>query len=77
MEDYSAKKSRERITHPAAFTDLLRQFHATHPRGTSLRDLSSKVYGTAPGAMPTYEQALALHEWLLRNPGKTPRPGLK
>jgi hypothetical protein len=63
--------------HPADYTDLLRQFHATHPRGTSLKDLSAKVYGTAPGTMPTYDQALALHEWLLRNPGKTPTPGLK
>ncbi len=63
--------------HPADYTDLIRQFHATHPRGTSLRDLSAKVFGTAPGAMPTYDQALALHEWMLRNPGKTPTPGLK
>lgn len=63
--------------HPADFTDLIRQFHATHPKGTSLRDLSAKVYGTKPGTMPTYDQALALHEWMLRNPGKTPAPGLK
>lgn len=63
--------------HPADFTDLIRQFHATHPKGTSLRDLSAKVYGTKPGTMPSYDQALALHEWMLRNPGKTPAPGLK
>ncbi len=63
--------------HPADYTDLIRQFHATHPRGTSLRDLSAKVFGTPAGTMPTYDQALALHEWMLRNPGKTPGPGLK
>lgn len=60
--------------HSAAFTDLIRQFHATHPKGTSLKDLSAKAFGITPGTMPSYEQALKLHEWMLRNPGKTPGP---
>ncbi len=58
--------------HPADFTDLIRQYHATHPKGTSLRTDAQNVYGLKPGTMPTYEQALAIHEWRLRNPGKSP-----
>ncbi len=58
--------------HSASFTDLIRQWHATHPRGTSMRADSERVFGTKPGTMPTYEQALKIHEWRLRNPGKSP-----
>jgi len=58
--------------HPADFTDLIRQFHATHPKGTSLRTDAQAVFGLPSGTMPTYEQALAIHEWRLRNPGKSP-----
>jgi len=58
--------------HPADYTDLIRQFHATHPKGTSLRSDAAAVYNLKPGTMPTYEQALAIHEWRLRNPGKSP-----
>ena len=69
--------ARQSVKHPADFTDLIRQFHATHPRGTSLRTDAQNVYGIPSGTMPTYEQALAIHEWRLRNPGKAPGPGLK
>lgn len=62
------------MTHPAPFTDLLRQFHATHPRGTSLRVLASQAFGSDPAAMPSYDQALKLHEWMLANNWK---PGMK
>lgn len=58
--------------HSAQYTDLLRQFHANVPKGTSLRDISSQVFGTPKGQMPSYEQALAIHEWMLRNGGKIP-----
>ena len=58
--------------HPADYTDLIRQFHATHPKGTSLRSDAQAVFGTKPGEMPTYEQAVRIHEWRLRNPGKSP-----
>jgi hypothetical protein len=60
------------MTHPAPFTDLLRQFHATWPKGTSLRDISRKVGFTKPGEMPSYQQALKIHEWMLQNGGKIP-----
>lgn len=65
------------MKHSANYTDLIRQFHATHPKGTSLRELSSKVYGLPKGVMPSYDQALQLHEWMLQNPGKKPEPGLR
>lgn len=65
--------------HTADYTDLLRQFHAQHPKGTSLRQLGSQVYGHAANALPSYDQALALHEWMLKNnwkPGMVlPSPG--
>jgi hypothetical protein len=63
--------------HPADYTDLNRQYHATHPKGTSLKSDAKLVFGLDGKTMPTYEQALAIHEWRLRNPGKTPTPGLK
>lgn len=60
--------------HPAAFTDLNRAWHANW-KGESLRDAAAKVYSLKPGTMPTYEQALALHEWRLQNGGKMPTAG--
>lgn len=63
--------------HSAQFTDLIRQYHAMHPDGTSLRRDAAIVYGLPVGAMPSYSQALAIHEWRLSNPGKNPGPGLK
>ncbi len=60
--------------HPADYTDLNRQFHATWPKGTSLRDIASKVYGTDPTVMPSYDQALKIHEFMLKNNGKIPGP---
>jgi hypothetical protein len=59
--------------HSAAMTDLIRQFHATWPKGTSLRDIASKVYGTPAGTMPNYDQAIAIHEHMLKNGGKAPK----
>lgn len=63
--------------HPAQFTDLIRQYHATHPRGSSLRADAQAAFGLAPGAMPSYEQSLAIHEWRLAHPGQSPTKGLK
>lgn len=51
--------------HSAPYTDLIRQFHAQWPKGTSLRDMGSEVFGTKAGEMPSYEQAQALHEWMV------------
>lgn len=56
--------------HPAAFTDLNRAWHANWKE--SLRDTAAKVYGLKPGTMPTYDQALKIHEWRLQNGGKMP-----
>jgi len=58
--------------HGQKYTDLLRQFHSIHPKGTSLRKISSQVYGYAPDLMPSYEEALKIHEWMLNNKGKIP-----
>ena len=58
--------------HSAPYTDLNRQFHATWPKGTSLRTIASKVYGTDPNSMPSYDQALRIHEFMLKNNGKIP-----
>lgn len=60
--------------HSAAYTDLLRQFHAQHPKGTSLRELGHQVFGHARDSLPTYAQASSLHEWMLNNNWK---PGMK
>ena len=55
-------------------TDLIRQWHAQHPRGTSMKDLGSKVFGTSPDVLPPYPKMLALHEWMLTRGWK---PGMK
>ncbi len=62
------------MNHSAQYTDLLRQFHAQHPKGTSLRELGHKVFGHARDGLPTYQQALALHDWMLRTNWKKGQP---
>ena len=59
--------------HPADYTDLNRQFHATWPKGTSLRTIANQVGFTKDASiMPSYDQALKIHEWMLQNGGKIP-----
>lgn len=60
--------------HPANYTDLLRQFHAQWGR-QSLREIASHALGTPRGTLPTYEQALKVHEFMLQNAGRPPGPG--
>lgn len=62
------------VKHSANYTDLLRQFHAQWGR-VSLRDTASRAYGTPRGTLPTYEQALKIHEYMLQNNGRPPGPG--
>jgi hypothetical protein len=75
QEGSPVSSSASTFKHPANYTDLLRQFHSQWPKGTSLREIASKAYGLPAGTLPSYEQALAIHEFMLRNSGKTPSPG--
>lgn len=61
-------------SHEAQYTDLKKQWHATWP-GMAMRKTVGQVYGLQPGTMPTYDQTLAVHEWMLNHNGKIPGPG--
>jgi hypothetical protein len=64
---------RATFRHPADYTDLNRQFHATWPKGTSLKTIANQVgFTKTPDQMPTYSDALKIHEFMLQNGGKIP-----
>lgn len=60
--------------HTLPMTDLLQQFHKQWGN-VSARDITSSVYGTPKGTMPTYDQLSTIHEWMLNHNGKIPGPG--
>lgn len=64
--------------HPAVHTDLIRQMHAVRGElgfdAKALSKAATDVYGKSLSQL-SYDQALALHEYMLKNKGLPTKPG--